>query len=67
MAPLPQHTGLTGQHQPLLALIQMREQHLESRCKLTTDLAPDAHTRSTNPEAEKNTLILYSSTTCVAC
>jgi hypothetical protein len=39
----------------------MRQQHLEPRGKLTTDLARNAHTRSTRPNPEKNTLIFYGS------
>jgi hypothetical protein len=54
-----QQPGLGRQRQPLLALVQMRQQHLEPRGKLTTDLARNAHTRSTRPNSEKNTLIFY--------
>jgi hypothetical protein len=49
-----QQPGLGRQRQPLLALVQMRQRHLEPRGKLTTDLARNAHTRSTRPNPEKN-------------
>jgi hypothetical protein len=56
---MTQQTGLGGQRQPLLALVQMRQQHLESRRQLIPHHTRDAHTRSTKPKPEKNTLILY--------
>jgi hypothetical protein len=39
----------------------MRQQHLEPRSKLTTDLDRNAHTKSTRPNPENNTLIFYGS------
>jgi hypothetical protein len=56
---MTQQPGLGGQHQPLLALVQMRQQHLESGRQLIPHYTRDTHTRSTNAEPEKNTLILY--------
>ncbi|GGT71946.1 hypothetical protein GCM10010207_82540 [Streptomyces atratus] len=44
---VPQQPGLGGQRQPLLPLIQMREQHSESQGKLVTNLARYAHTTPT--------------------
>lgn len=44
---VPQHPGLGGQRQPLLPLIEMREQHPESQDKLVTKLARYAHTTPT--------------------
>lgn len=62
--PWPNSLASGCQRQPLLALVQVRQQHLEPSGKLPTDLAGNAHTRSTTAEPKKNSLILYSSSGC---
>jgi hypothetical protein len=45
---VPEQPGLGRQRQSLLALIQIRQQHLEPLSKLTTDLRVEAHTASSD-------------------
>ncbi|MGY3204627.1 hypothetical protein ACVW19_005142 [Streptomyces sp. TE5632] len=54
---MPQPPGLRGHQQPL-PLVQMREQHRELHSKLVTSLVRDAHTTSTSPSPESNTLMI---------
>ena len=59
--------GLYRQRQALLALVQMRKQHLEPCGELTTNLRRNAHTSPTTHEVETNTLFPYGSTRSRMC
>lgn len=48
-----QQPRLGRQHQALLALVQMRQQHRKPRGKLITSLARNRHTRSTSAEPKR--------------
>ena len=61
-ATTPQQPRLDRQRQALLALVEMRQQHLEPGGELTTDLHRDAHAAHTtpaSPKTENDTLIPY--------
>ena len=59
-ATTPQQPRLDRQRQALLALVEVRQQHLEPGGELTKDLHRDAHAAHTtpaSPKTENNTLI----------
>jgi hypothetical protein len=56
-APVAQQPGLAGQRQPLLPLVQMRQQHLKPGGELAADLVVDAHSRSSTAEPANDSLI----------
>jgi hypothetical protein len=58
---MPQQSSLRRQRQPLLTLVQIRQQHLEPPGELTADLGVDTHTASSDSAYQKNKLFLYSS------
>ena len=49
---MAQQAGLGRQRQPLLTLVQMRQQHLEPCRKLTSNHIADAHSTSSNAAPE---------------
>lgn len=55
---MPQHPGLGSHQQTLLPLVQVREQHLELRGQLISNLLRYAHITSTSRITGSNTLIL---------
>src|SRR5665647_3095006 len=62
-----QQPRLGGQRQPLLTLVQMRQQHLEPSSELSADLLIDAHTRSSRVDHEIANLFPYASTRSATC
>jgi hypothetical protein len=63
----PQQPRLDRQRQALLALVEMRQQHLEPGGELTKDLHRDAHAAHTTPASPKTENdTLFPSSSCAA-
>lgn len=54
---MSQRSGLTGQHQPPLSLVQMRQHRREPLGQTVTDLARHRHTTPKSLEPQNNTLL----------